>query len=58
MSNDNDLLKLEADIALCNNALLSNDIKPINYQNIRTVVAGIGEILVRKQRDGLITLFK
>lgn len=47
-NDDNELLKLDVDIALCNNALSMHGIKPIQYQNLRTVVAGVGEILVKK----------
>ncbi len=44
----NDLLKLDADIALCNNALNMHEMERIQYQNLRTVVAGVGEVLVKK----------
>lgn len=36
------------DIALCANALNGASMKPINVDNIRTVSAGIGEIIEKK----------
>lgn len=36
------------DVVLCNNALKTAEMDPINYKNIRTVKAGIGEIIERK----------
>jgi len=48
--NDSSLFfNLDADIALCNNALRSNGMTPVNRKNIRTVHAGIGELVVKKQ---------
>ena len=35
-------------MALCNNALNNHDMEPINDRNIRTVKAGIGEIIEKK----------
>lgn len=36
------------DIALCANALRGSGMEPINQKNIRTVRAGIGEIIEKK----------
>ena len=36
------------DVALCNNALKSANMKPIHDRNIRTVKAGIGELVEKK----------
>lgn len=38
----------DLDIALCNNALIGASMAPINDGNIRTVKAGIGEIIEKK----------
>ncbi len=43
-----DFIDPDLDVALCNNALNNHDIKPINDRNIRTVKAGIGEIIEKK----------
>ena len=45
---ENDLTELDADIALCHNALSGLGMEDIQYKNIRTVRAGIGEIIKRK----------
>lgn len=47
------LFKLDCDIILCHNALSSYQIEDINTHNIRTVKAGIGEI-IEKKADGWI----
>ncbi len=43
-----DFLDPGLDIALCNNALRGYGMEPINDRNIRTVKAGIGEIIEKK----------
>lgn len=43
-----DFIDPKLDVALCNNALNNHGIKPINDRNIRTVKAGIGEIIEKK----------
>lgn len=43
-----DFLDPSLDIALCNNALRGYGMEPINDRNIRTVKAGIGEIIEKK----------
>ena len=43
-----DFTQLDADIALCHNALSGQGMEDIQYKNIRTVRAGIGEIIKRK----------
>ena len=45
---ENDFTQLDADIALCHNALSGQGMEDIQYKNIRTVRAGIGEIIKRK----------
>ncbi len=45
---ENDFTALNLDIALCHNALLGQGMKDVQYKNIRTVRAGIGEIIKRK----------
>lgn len=35
-------------VKLCRNALLGSDMQIINYKNIETVIAGVGEIVKRK----------
>ena len=45
---DNEFTELDADIALCHNALSGQGMEDIQYKNIRTVRAGIGEIIKRK----------
>ena len=45
---DNEFTELDADIALCHNALSGQGMEDIRYKNIRTVKAGIGEIIKRK----------
>lgn len=49
--NYSDFLDPKLDIALCNNALRGADMEPINDRNIRTVKAGIGEIIEKKAAD-------
>lgn len=46
--NEDQLLDPNIDIALCNNSLAMRDLAPIDHDNIRTVHAGIGEVLVKK----------
>ena len=48
LADDNLFFKLDVDIALCNNALRSNKMIAINHKNIRTVHAGIGELVVKR----------
>lgn len=48
-----DFIDPELDIALCNNALNGQDMEPIFDRNIRTVKAGIGE-LIERQAEGWI----
>lgn len=48
-----DFIDPDLDVALCNNALNNHDMKPINDRNIRTIKAGIGE-LIEKKADGWI----
>lgn len=43
-----DFIDPDLDVALCNNALNNHDINPINDRNIRTVKAGISEIIEKK----------
>lgn len=43
-----DFIAPDLDVALCNNALNHQDMAPINDRNIRTVKAGIGEIIEKK----------
>ncbi|WP_425539225.1 hypothetical protein [Microaceticoccus formicicus] len=43
-----EFLDPKLDIILCNNALKNANMEPISDQNIRTVRAGIGEIIVKK----------
>lgn len=43
-----DFYDAKLDVALCNNALKSYDMTPIYDKNIRTVKAGIGEIIEKK----------
>lgn len=45
---ENDLTGSDIDIALCHNALSGQKMEDIQYKNIRTVRAGIGEIITRK----------
>ena len=45
---ENDFTKPDLDIALCHNALSGEGMEDIQYKNIRTVRAGIGEIIKRK----------
>nr|WP_314779758.1 hypothetical protein [uncultured Treponema sp.] len=45
---ENDFTDSGLDIALCHNALTGQNMPDINYKNIRTVRAGIGEIISRK----------
>lgn len=45
---DNEFTELDVDIALCHNALSGQGMEDIRYKNIRTVRAGIGEIIKRK----------
>ncbi len=45
---ENDFTDSNLDIALCRNALSGENMEDINYKNIRTVRAGIGEIIMRK----------
>lgn len=45
---ENNLLDEDIGIALCKNALNGSGMKEINFKNIRTVKAGIGEIIKRK----------
>ncbi|NLW52687.1 MAG: hypothetical protein GXY87_04925 [Tissierellia bacterium] len=46
----NDFLGEDLDIALCANALKAESMEPINNDNIRTVSAGIGEIIEKKSQ--------
>ena len=48
-----DFIDPDLDVALCNNALNGHGMKEIYDRNIRTVKAGIGEIIERK-KDGFI----
>lgn len=43
-----DFIDANLDVALCNNALNAYNVNPINVKNIRTVKAGIGEIIEKK----------
>jgi len=45
---ENDFTESGCDIALCHNALSGQGMGDIRYKNIRTVRAGIGEIIKRK----------
>jgi len=45
---ENDFTDCGCDIALCHNALAGQGMGDIQYKNIRTVRAGIGEIIKRK----------
>ena len=45
---ENEFADSGLDIALCHNALTGQNMPDINYKNIRTVRAGIGEIISRK----------
>lgn len=45
---DNDLTGTDLDLALCHNALTGQGMEDIRYKNIRTVRAGIGEIITKK----------
>ncbi|MDO4719849.1 MAG: hypothetical protein Q4A78_04230 [Peptostreptococcaceae bacterium] len=45
---DNELVGTDLDLALCHNALLGSGMEDISYKNVRTVSAGIGEIIRRK----------
>ncbi|UTC44153.1 hypothetical protein [Treponema sp. OMZ 857] len=45
---ENDFTDCDCDIALCHNALAGQGMEDIQYKNIRTVRAGIGEIIKRK----------
>ncbi|AGT45132.1 hypothetical protein [Treponema pedis] len=44
---NNELIGTGYDVALCKNALGGDE---INYKNVRTVRAGIGEIIVKKSQ--------
>lgn len=51
---DEDYSKLidpQLDVAVCHNALHNHEMDDINYQNIRTVPAGIGEYIEKKADD-------
>lgn len=48
-----DLTDLNVDLVVCKNALNTEDMETINEGNVRTVAAGIGEI-VEKKADGWI----
>ncbi|MPM80233.1 hypothetical protein SDC9_127280 [bioreactor metagenome] len=50
LADDNVFLNLPADVALCNNALQAQHMEPVTYKNVRTVYAGIGEIVTKKQQ--------
>lgn len=43
-----DFIDPSLDVALCNNALKASEMEPINDRNIRTVKAGIGELVEKK----------
>jgi len=45
---ENDFIDSDIDIALCHNALSGQNMDDICHKNIRTVKAGIGEIITRK----------
>lgn len=45
---ENEFTGSDIDIALCHNALSGQNMDDIHYKNIRTVKAGIGEIITRK----------
>lgn len=48
--NYEDFVDASLDIALCNNALVQEGMLPINDRNVRTVKAGIGEIIEKKSQ--------
>lgn len=48
-----ELMDSDLDLALCHNALAGSGLQDINQSNIRTVKAGIGEI-IRKKAEGYI----
>lgn len=43
-----ELVDTDLDLALCHNALVGCEMEDINESNIRTVRAGIGEIITKK----------
>jgi len=43
-----DLVSDKWDVALCANSLRGSNMEPINNKNVRTVKAGIGEIIEKK----------
>lgn len=45
---DVDFDRADLDIALCHNALSGSGLPDLHYKNIRTVRAGIGEIITKK----------
>lgn len=45
-----DFIDPDLDVALCNNALGEADMDPINDRNVRTVKAGIGELIEKKSQ--------
>lgn len=46
--NYEDFIDASLDVALCNNALVQEGMLPISDRNVRTVKAGIGEIIEKK----------
>lgn len=43
-----DLIGTDLDLAVCHNALSGSGMEDINYKNVRTVRAGVGEIITKK----------
>lgn len=50
---DNEFTKMNLKVALCHNALSGQGMEDIEYENITTVRAGIGEI-IRRKAEGFI----
>lgn len=50
---ENEFVGTDLDLALCHNALRGSGMEDILYKNIRTVRAGIGEI-IRRKAEGFI----
>lgn len=48
MHDYSDFIDVQLDVALCNNALKAANMEPLFDRNIRTVKAGIGELVEKK----------
>lgn len=46
-------LNSDVNVKLCRNALLGSDMPIINFENIETVIAGVGQIIKRKSEGWL-----